>query len=106
MPAILFREVNGKEGSVRIPALGVVIGRMASWTMKRRGDDGPGEGSYDLRAVLSYANPVLFNHAEWADKRDIRVTIGRNVYRLEETGGSLKLEGMTLTVEGVKLAHP
>jgi stage III sporulation protein SpoIIIAA len=75
---------------------------MASWTIKRRGDDGPNAGLYDLRAALSYVNQNLFEHPEYAAKREIRVRLNKDVeYRID--GGSARLEGTTLTVEGVSL---
>lgn len=106
MPAISLTSIAGKQGSIRIPALGTVIGQVepnGSWTLKRRGDDGPNEGLFDLRAVLSYINPHLFNHPEYVDRREIRVRLGKQEYRLD--GGDAKLEGKVLTIEGVTLCR-
>lgn len=106
MPGFIYSSLSGREGSILIPPLGVVIGQMVDWKLKRRGDDGPSEGSYDLRAVLSYVNEVLFNHDEYASEREVRIVLNRqNEFRLEENGGKVQLEGMVLTMEGVTLCR-
>jgi hypothetical protein len=105
MGAITLTSVAGKEGSIRIPALGALIGQMASWTLKRRGDDGPKEGLFDLRAALSYVNPHLFNHPEYALKREIRVRINKQLEFRIEGGDKITLDGNSLTMEGVTLCR-
>lgn len=102
--AYILSSLIGKEGKVTIPALGVTIGVMANWQLKRRGDGGPKEGSYDLRAALSYANPVLFDHPEWSSKKEIVVVVNRhNQYRLEDA--EARLDGNVLTMEGATLCR-
>lgn len=102
MGAITLTSIAGKEGSIRIPSLGTVIGQFASWKLKRRGDGGPNEGLYDLHAALSYVNPHLFNHPEYADRREIRLRLNRQTeFRVD--GGQARLDGRNLTIEGVSL---
>ncbi len=103
MGAITLTSVAGKEGSIRIPALGTVIGQMASWSLKRRGDDDPKSGSYDLRAALSYVNEALFNHPEYASKREIRVRLNKQTEFRVDGGDNARIEGTTLIIEGVTL---
>lgn len=105
--AITISSIAGREGSVRIPALGALIGQMASWSLKRRGDGGPNEGSYDLRAALSYVNPHLFVHPEYSAKREIKVHLNKvTQFLIQETESTrVVLEGTTLTMEGVKLCR-
>lgn len=103
--AITISGITGREGSVRIPALGALIGQMASWSLKRRGDGGPNEGSYDLRAALSYVNPHLFSHPQYSTKREIKVRLNKQTeYLIKETTATrVVLDGTTLTMEGVTL---
>ena len=101
MAAITLSSIAGREGSIRIPALGALIGQMSSWTLKRREDDSPQVGLYDLRAALSYINPTLFNHPEYSAKREIRVKLGKVTYRVD--GGESTLEGTSLIMKGVTL---
>jgi len=105
MGAITLSSIAGKEGSIRIPALGTVIGQFANWTLKRRGDGGPKEGSYDLRAALSYVNPALFNHPEYAAKREVRVRLNKTTEFRVEGGDKIVLDGNVLTMEGVTLCR-
>lgn len=102
MAAITLSSIAGREGSIRIPALGALIGQTSSWTLKRRGDDSPQVGLYDFRAALSYVNPTLFNHPEYSAKREIRVKLGKVWYRIDG-GQGIKLDGTTLIMEGVTL---
>ena len=105
MGAITLTSVAGKEGSIRIPALGTTIGRFANWTLKRRGDDGPKEGLFDLRAALSYVNPHLFNHPEYSAKREIRLRLNKQTQFTVEGGENVRLEGNTLIMEKVTLCR-
>ena len=102
MAAITLTSVAGRDGTIRIPALGALIGQMSSWTLKRREDDSPQVGLYDLRAALSYINPTLFEHPEYSAKREIKVKLGKVWYRIDG-GQSTKLDGTNLTMEGVTL---
>jgi hypothetical protein len=104
MPGLIFSRVEGREGEIRIPALGALIGQFQKWSLVRRGQDSPGEGLYDLRAELSYVNPHLWNDPDYT--KVIRITFSRGKqYRLEQTleGARVALEGRSLLVEGVKL---
>lgn len=100
----IFQRLTGKDGSVRIEMLGALIGTMGHWTLTRRGDDGPKEGLYDLRAVLSYINPHL-----WADgdyEKTVTVKLGQQQFRLEqEPEFPARLEGSSLLMEGVRLCQ-
>lgn len=103
--AITLSSIAGREGDIRIPALGTVIGQIVSWTLKRRGDDGPKEGLYDLRAALSYVNPTLFEHPEYSAKREIRVRLNKQTEFRIDGGTDIHLEGTTLTMKGVSLCR-
>lgn len=104
MPGVVFNTVTGKLGWVKIPSLGSTIGIMANWTLKRRGDGGPDEGLYDLHASFSYFNPVLFNHPQYTERREITIQIARgNAYRLD--GGATRSGKMEAWIEGVKLCR-
>ena len=105
--AFIISSFTGKEGSIRIPSLGTVIGQFGNWTLKRRGDGGPKEGSYDLRAALSYVNPHLFEHPEYSQKREIKVRLNKTTEYLIQEGEAtrVKLEGNSLTMEGITLCR-
>jgi hypothetical protein len=101
----LFQRINGKTGEVRIEALGVLVGTFQSWTLTRRGDDGPGADLYDLRAVFSYANPHLWEDDDYT--KTITVKLGKEVFRLEqEDGYETRLDGRrSIYMQGVRLCQ-
>lgn len=111
MPHGIFQKIGGIEGTVTIPSLGALIGKMDKWslTMRRDEEDSDGEGAvglYDLRAVFSYFNPHL-----WEDKdyeKDIVVVLGKGPQRLQfrvqqANGEETVLTGRTLLMKGVSL---
>ena len=107
MGAITVRTIAGKQGSIRIPALGTVIGLMTSWTAKRRGDDGSKESLFDLRAVLRYRNQALFDHPEYASQREVVLVLNSRLEYLVETtpASQVRLEGNTLIMEAIQLCR-
>ena len=100
--------INGAEGSIRIRALGSTIGKMASWTLKRRrgrDDELTDDGLWDLRANMVYLNAALLADPDYT--HEVRVVIDRRTgkqYRVEQQPGfEPKVQGITLLMEGVKL---
>jgi hypothetical protein len=104
---MLFKQITGIYGSVTIPAVGLNIGTMGSWTLTRREETPPGFGEWDLRAVFSYINEFAWK-AEGYNK-EIKVVLGHpkkgKQYRLELTDGRTVLDGRSLLIEGVHLRH-
>lgn len=109
MPNGLFQTIQGREGEVRIEDLGVLVGTFEKWSLRRRGDDGPGAGLYDLSAVFSYVNPHLWAEEEY--KKTITVVLvlenRKEVFRIEqEPGYEVQLDGRrSLRMQGVKLCQ-
>lgn len=106
MSNVIFRvsrKLSGVDGTIRIEALGALIGMMSHWTLTRRGDGGPNEGLYDLHAVFSYGvNPHL-----WADddySKTVIVKLGKQQFRLEQDPEfHAQLEGRSLLMEGCRV---
>jgi hypothetical protein len=75
---------------------------MEKWELSRRGGDS-GATRYDLRAVFSFINPILFNDPDYA--KEARIVLGRtkefraHLADAEET----VLNGRVLLIRGVKL---
>lgn len=98
----LFKRISGVRGQITIPDLGVTIGVMEKWELTRRGVDS-GVHRYDLRAVFSFVNPLLFNDTDYA--KEAKLVIGRSreirthLAEAEET----VLNGRVLLARGVKL---
>lgn len=102
MPHGIFQKLSGVDGFVKIEALGALIGQMGTWTLTRRGDDGPKEGWYDLRAVFSYINPHLWADDDYA--KTVVIKLGKQQFRLEqEPEFASHLEGRSLLMEGVRM---
>lgn len=100
--ALLFKRISGVRGQIVIPDLDAVVGIMEKWELIRRGVDS-GTHRYDLRAVFSFVNPLLFNDGDY--DKEARIVLGRTkefraqLSEAEET----VLTGRVLLVRGVKL---
>jgi hypothetical protein len=101
----LFQRISGKQGEVRIASLGVLVGTFSSWSLTRRGDDGPREDLYDLHAAFSYVNPHAWSDPDY--EKTITINIGHDTFRLEqEEGFASSLEGRErLQMQGVRLCQ-
>jgi len=101
----IFQRVSGKTGEIRIESLGVLVGTFSSWTLTRRGDDGPREDLYDLHAVFSYVNPHLWGDDDYV--KTITVGLGKEIFFLEQAEGfPISLDGRrTLHMQGVRLCQ-
>jgi len=109
MPHGLFQTISGREGEVRIETLGVLVGTFEKWTLRRRGDDGPGSGLYDLTAVFSYVNPHLWGDDEYTKSIHVVVSMESRKERLrieQEPGYETQLtDRKSLRMMGVKLCQ-
>lgn len=105
MAAGLFQRINGREGEVRIESLGVLVGTFQSWTLSRRGDDGPRADLYDLHAVFSYVNPHLWGDDDY--EKTITVKVGKQQFTLkQEEGFATDIDGRrSLRMKGVRLCQ-
>jgi hypothetical protein len=98
----LFKRISGVRGQITVPDLGVTIGVMEEWQLSRRGVDS-GTHRYDLRAVFSFINPLLFNDSDYT--KEAKLVLGRSkefraqLADAEET----VLTGRVLLARGVKL---
>lgn len=90
-------------GVVDIEFLGGKVGDLASWTLTRRGDEGPDSNLYDFRAVFSYVAEALWDDPDY-EKRII-VNLSKNKqYRLQQTDGFPTVRsGRSLLMEGVTI---
>ncbi len=90
-------------GTVEIPFLGAKVGELQSWTLQRRGDQGPDAGFYDLHAVFSFLSDALWNDPEY----DKVVLLNLNPYRryklTQAEGGKTVREGRSLLMESVTI---
>ena len=105
--AYLFKSIRSNDakpaGVVDIEFLGGIVGELASWTLTRRGDEGPEAGLYDLRATFTFVAEALWDDPEY-EKRIILSLSPRKQYRLQQAenfptvrnGRSLLMEGVTI----------
>jgi len=98
----LFKRISGVRGQITIPDLGAVVGVTEKWELTRRGADS-GTYRYDLRAVFSFVNPLLFNDPDYT--KEAQLVIGRSKeFRAQLTEAEeTVLTGRVLLVKGVKL---
>ena len=90
-------------GVVDIPFLGAKVGELLSWTLTRRGDEGPDAGLYDLHAIFSFVVDALWDDPDYT-KRIVVSLSPHKQYRLEQFPGfATERSGRSLLIEGVKL---
>jgi len=90
-------------GSVEIPFLGAKVGEISTWTLQRRGDQGPEAGLYDLHAVFSFVSDALWNDDEYRKVIFLNLT-PRKQYRVDyEPETRTVREGRTLLIEGITI---
>jgi hypothetical protein len=95
-------------GWMEIEHLGAKVGDFASWSLRRRGEEGEDAALYDLRAVFRTISRALFDDPEYADWRRVTVVISSTKqYRLDQVVGMRTvLNGTSLLMEGVRLVKP
>jgi hypothetical protein len=98
--------MEGRDGDVTAPSIGLSIGQMEYWLLVPREDTPSEDEAWDLRAVFSYVNAFAFEKR----KEDRQVTIwlgnkrrGGVQFRLQESDGRTVLDGRNLLIERVKL---
>lgn len=90
-------------GVIDIPFLGAKVGELQSWTLMRRGDEGPDAGLYNLHAVLSFVVEALWDDPEYTKRVIVSISPTKH-YRLEQAEGFATVRtGRSLVIEGVKL---
>ncbi len=95
--------ITSPAGVVDIEFLGGKVGDLSSWTLTRRGDDGPDADLYDLRAVFAYISEALWDDPEY-DKRIILSLNKQKQYRLHQAEGFPTVRnGRNLLMEGVTI---
>lgn len=98
----LFNSINGLDGKIELVGLGLVIALIQKWTIERRSDDGS-EATWNLNASLAYVNEAWMNKT--SGKRRLVLNLDNKVTFMGEgvEGAVWKIEGNSLTVEGVKV---
>jgi hypothetical protein len=104
----IFKRWEGRHGTVRVPAIGLEIGKMEYWLITRREDTPSGVEEWDLRAAFSYINEFAFSKR--AHDRVILITLGDpkrggKQYRLQEGNGRTVLDARNLLIERVQLCQ-
>lgn len=100
-PGILVTRVEGTRGEIRIPSLGVVVGRLERPVLVRRREvASPELGRFDLHAAVSYFNQHLWDDPDF--RKETVLWIGRQPRKivvfekttLVKVDGSLRMEGV------------
>lgn len=94
---------NGPTGKVDVPAVGLLIGEIASWDLTMR-EDPPCQGAYTLRASFSTLNEWMFNDKSLAHRIVIEIGRGKQYRLIADDDARTELVGPSLLIEGVWLA--
>jgi hypothetical protein len=105
--AYLFKSIRSgtysPAGVVDIEFLGGKVGDLASWTLTRRGEEGPDADLYDLRATFAYVAEALWDDPDY-EKRIVLNLNPTKQYRLQQTDGFPTVRnGRGLLMEGVTI---
>ena len=99
----IFKSLKGSEGKVTVPHLGALVGTFTSWTLTRRGDDGPESERYNLHGIFSFVNKALFEDDEYVKSVEVRLSKTLSVRLRSDEGTKTSLNGRALVMEGVQL---
>jgi len=105
--AYLFKVIRSGEyqpaGVVDIEFLGGRVGDLSSWTLTRRGDEGPDADLYDLRALFTYVSEALWNDPDYTKRIVLNLNPNKQ-YRLQQAEGFRTVrDGRSLLMEGVTI---
>jgi len=102
MPLMMNR-LEGRDGTATIKGLGTLVGEIATWTITRRGEEGPSAGLFDLRAVFSFLVPSLLLDPDYNEDRALLLAVarGRNIIVRLDDPARINLQGRVLFMEGV-----
>jgi hypothetical protein len=97
----LFNSINGLDGKIELVGLGLVIALIQKWKLERRSDEGS-ESTWNLNASLAYVNETWMSKP--TSKRRMTLNLDNKITFMAEPveGAVWKIEGNSLTVEGVK----
>jgi len=96
-----FKQINGVEGRVEAKYIGMTIGEFATWSLTRRGEEGPDGTLYDLRAVFRYVNQALFDDGDYEKEYILKLSKNKS---LRVVGGQrTELVGKQIIAEGVQI---
>lgn len=103
LTGIMLNELAGKQGTIRVPGLGAVLGTFDSWQFKRREKAPPEAPRWTFRGALSYVNEALL-------KLDLPLSIElefqKKTYEVVFERNSLVLQGRSLTISEAEIrAH-
>lgn len=104
MPEGLFlSRIQGTRGEIRIPSLGVLVAEMKTpLLLRRRGDNGPDAGQFDLHAAVSYWSQALWDDGDW--DKEFTVFIGKRPLKvLVLPTTKVTKQDQQLRMEGVKV---
>jgi hypothetical protein len=98
---INITKVVGKEGRVKMPDLGAVVGWFSSWELTKAK---PLDSTYIFRATFGHVNKVLWDQDKY--RRVITIDLSKSKTYQLAGGGEPTISGTTLTIEGVSLCLP
>lgn len=99
--------LEGPNGRIEVVEKGLLVAKIAHWTLRRRADTGPDSDFFDLHATLAFVVESAWNDPEY-DKL-VTVQIGKGSlarwYRIVQSPGQrTALSGRSLIMERVDTA--
>lgn len=105
---IFIPRIEGTRLEIWIPALSILVAKCERPVLlRRRGDDTPTVGQFDLHAVYSFLNEPLFRDGDF--EKEWTFYVGKKPMRLGLLEGSkvdLVTAARTIRIEGVEATWP
>ncbi len=99
----MFNRLSGTGGYATVRGLGSRPGELSQWLITRRTDEGPAQGTLDLRAVFSFVVPHVLLDPDYNDGRELVLKVSRNQemrVKLDDPE-RMALTGKVLVMEGI-----
>lgn len=101
-----WKNISGVGGGIEVPFIGIHVGTIGAWSLKRRGDEGRDAALFDLHASLLFVNQAIWSDPEFEKEVILDLGRGRPRYKIEqEPEFKTVLSGKMLTMEGVTLCQ-
>jgi hypothetical protein len=104
---LFHKFLEGPNGRIEVTETGLLVGKIAHWTLRRRAEQGSDSDVFDLHATLKFVVEAIWNDPDY--EKTVLVQIGRGSlarwHRIVQLPGQrTALQGNSLIMERVNTA--
>src|SRR5512139_3780077 len=104
--SLLVNSLKGIQGEVTVPSIGLTVGTMQSWELRRREDLPAGETAvWIFRAAFSYLNTFAYSEKTLKKKITIKLgnkKVGKQYEIIPSPTAPVTMSGKALVIVGVE----